>query len=112
MLKALKFVQGAVAKKDFVPALTHFRIRNRTVTGFNGSLAICSPIPCDLDISPNATQFTKALAACTDTISLYVNAKGRLVVQSGNFQTFVDCDEPANFPDLTPRGQTTILDEG
>jgi hypothetical protein len=26
MLDALKFVKGAVAKKDFVPELTHFRI--------------------------------------------------------------------------------------
>lgn len=112
MLKALKFVQGAVAKKDFVPALTHFRIRNRMVTGFNGAMAISSPIACDLDISPNASQFIKALAACTETISLHVNHKGRLVVQSGNFQTFVDCDDPANFPDLHPHGETVLVDEG
>jgi len=44
MLKELRFVQGAVAKKDFVPAMTHFRIEKGTVRSFNGNLAICSPL--------------------------------------------------------------------
>ena len=44
MLKALKFVQGAVSKKDLVPALTHFRIENGTVRSYNGMLALCTPI--------------------------------------------------------------------
>lgn len=110
MLEALKFVQGAVAKKDFVPALTHFKIQNRMVMGFNGNLAICSPIECDLNICPNAAQFVKALSACTETITLHLNEKKRLVVRSGNFQTFVDCDDPNLFPVVVPVGHSVQLD--
>ena len=40
VLSALKFVQGSVAKKDFVPALKHVVIENATVRGFNGVLAL------------------------------------------------------------------------
>lgn len=112
MLSALKFVQGAVAKKDFVPALTHFRIKDHKVMGFNGNLAIGSPIPCDLDISPNAAQLTRALQACEETISLHMNRKGKLVVQSGNFQTLVDCDDPVNFPQINLEGNMVFLDDG
>lgn len=73
ILPALKFVQGAVAKKDFAPSLTHFRIKNREVRGFNGTLGISSPINIDLDICPKAAQFIKAIGACQHTISLHVS---------------------------------------
>lgn len=109
MLEALKFVHGAVAKKDFAPALTHFRIQNRKVTGFNGSLAISTPIPLDLDICPKATQFVKAIDACTETISMHVNKSGKLVIQSGSFKSFVDCVDPVGFPDIAPTGKNIVL---
>lgn len=109
MLPALKFVQGAVARKDFVPALTHFRIANRQVKGFNGSLAISSPIELDLDCSPKAVPFVKAIAACEGTIALHVAKNGKLVVQSGSFKAHVDCDDVANFPDIRPGGQSVKL---
>lgn len=106
MLPALKFVQGAVARKDFVPSLTHFRIANGFVKGFNGSLGICSPIDLDLDISPKAVQFVKAIAACTETISMHVAQNGKLVISSGNFRAHIECDDPKNFPDILPGGRT------
>ena len=56
MLKELKFVQGAVSSKDFIPALTHFRIENGTVRSFNGLLALCSPIALDIDCTPKASR--------------------------------------------------------
>ena len=42
MLAELKFVQGAVAKKDFIPSLTHFEIKDGMIKGLNGSLALCA----------------------------------------------------------------------
>lgn len=105
MLSALKFVKGAVAKRDFVPALTHFRINAGTVRGFNGTLGLCSPIEVDLDCAPNAQQFIKAIDACGDqTISLHMD-KARLVVRAGRFKTHVDCMDAANFPQIEPKGE-------
>jgi len=104
LLMALKFVQGAVARKDFVPALTHFRISNGTVRGFNGALAISSPIDLDLDVSPAAVPFVKAISACNETIALHVAANGKLVIRSGAFRANIDTDAPANFPDIRPSG--------
>lgn len=109
MIDALKFVQGAVAKKDFVPALTHFRICNGRVKGFNGSLGICSPINIDLDIAPKAAQFVKAINACEEEISLHVAENGKLCVRSGKFKTFVDCDDKHNYPDIEPTGKMVQL---
>lgn len=111
MLSALKFVQGAVAKKDFVPALTHFRIANGLVKGFNGQLAICSPINLDLDCSPLATPFVKAIAACGETIALHLASNGKLVVRSGSFKAHIECDDPKNFPEVLPGGQSIKLDD-
>lgn len=111
MINALKFVQGAVAKKDFVPALTHFRIQNGKVKGFNGTLGICSPIAVDLDVAPRAVQFVKAIEACTEEIALHVADNGKLCVRSGKFKTFVECDEVKNFPDFEPTGKIVELDK-
>lgn len=111
MLQALKFVQGAVAKKDFVPALTHFRIANGHVRGFNGQLAISSPINLDLNASPRAIPFVKAIDACTETINLHIAANGKLVVRSGKFKANIDCDSAENFPDVRPAGKMVKLNE-
>lgn len=111
MLPALKFVQGAVARKDFVPALTHFRIARGHVKGFNGQLAISSPIELDLEASPRAFPFIKAIDACTETISLHLAKNGKLVVRSGNFKAHIDCDDGANFPDIQPTGKMIKLND-
>ena len=102
MLSSLKFVQGAVAKKDFVPALNHFRIEGGRVKGYNGMIALCGPIDLDLSITPKALEFTKAIQACTDTISLHITPAGRLSIKSGRFKAFVDCLDEA-FPALNLR---------
>lgn len=111
MLAALKFVQGAVAKKDFVPALTHFRIARGHVKGFNGQLAISSPIDLDLEASPRAVEFVKAIAACTESIALHIAKNGKLVVRSGNFKAHIDCDDGKKFPDIMPTGRMVKLNE-
>lgn len=112
MLNALKFVQGAVAKKDFVPSLTHFCIRNRSVLGFNGSLGLSSPIDVDFEVFPRAEQFVKAIAACSETIALHIDEKSKkLVVRSGTFRTFVDCHTTDSYPQIQPEGESVKLDK-
>lgn len=93
MLAKLKFVMGSVAKKDFSPALTHFRIENGTVRGYNGTLALCSPIPLDINCTPKAIPLIRAIANCTDAVSLSMTPAGRLAVRSGGFKAFIDCVE-------------------
>jgi DNA polymerase III sliding clamp (beta) subunit (PCNA family) len=91
MLKALKFCQGAVAKKDFLPALTNFVIERGTIRSFNGVLALCSPLPFDIACKPKADTLIKAIANCTETVQLALTPAGRLSVKSGKFKAFIDC---------------------
>jgi len=103
MLKELKFVMGAVAKKDFLPALTHFRIENGRVRGFNGTLALCSPIAFDIDCTPKADSLVRAIRQCDDTVALSMTKAGRLSVRSGGFKTFIDCVDTET-PHVEPTG--------
>jgi hypothetical protein len=108
MLDALRFVQGAVAKKDFVPTLQHFRIEGGTIRGYNGMMGLCCPIALNLDVCPKAVPFIKAIQTCKDTIAIHMTAGGRLSIKSGTFKAFVDCiNEP--FPEVLPEGQCIDL---
>lgn len=109
MLTELKFVQGAVAKKDFMPALTHFVIENGTVRGYNGTIALCSPIPFDISCKPKAEPLVRAINNCSDTVALAMTPAGRLSVKSGSFKTFVDCVE-GETPHVLPSGARTEVD--
>jgi DNA polymerase III sliding clamp (beta) subunit (PCNA family) len=91
MLTSLKFCAGSVAKKDFVIDLKHFAIENGRIRGFNGVLALSTPIPFDIDCNPNAEQLIKAVSKCNDTIQLSLTKAGRLSVKSGVFKAFIDC---------------------
>ena len=103
MLDSLRFVQGAVAKKDFVPALTHFQIKDKFILGFNGMLGLRSPIALDLDVNPRAIQLIKAIQTCKDTIQLNLTAAKRLSVKSGKFKALIDCIE-GDYPEIVPEG--------
>lgn len=109
MLDALRFVASAVARKDYIPALTHYRIKDGRVTGFNGTIALSSDIDVDLDIYPNATKLLAAIRACPGTISLNMTPAGKLAVKSGKFKSFVDCldDQAAMF--VEPEGEEIEL---
>lgn len=111
MLDALRFVATAVAKKDFVPALTHYKIANGRVTGFNGILALSSDIDVDLDIRPQAATLLAAIRACPDTISLNMTPSGKLAVRSGRFRSFVDCLPEAEQFSILPEGESVDLGE-
>lgn len=108
MLDDLKFVQGAVAKKDIVPQLTHFRIKNGTIRGYNGKIALCSPIQLNIDCQPRAVPFIKAIEASRDTVQLSLTPTKRLSVKSGPFKALILCDE-GDFPEVEPEGDMIQL---
>lgn len=110
MLNELRFVQGAVARKDFQPALVHFHIQGGTIQGYNGVLSLCCPIALDLDVTPNAVQLVKAIQGCTENLSLTVTPAGRLAIKSGRYKAFVDCF-PGGFPAIKPEGERVELSE-
>lgn len=111
MLDALRFVASAVAKKEFVPELTHFKIKQGRVTGFNGQIALSSDIDVDLDVQPQALALINAIRACPGTIALSVTPAGKLSVRSGKFRSYVNClaDTIAHF--VEPEGETVDMGE-
>lgn len=109
MLKELKFVQGAVAKKDFLPALTHFKIEKGEVRSFNGTLALSSPINLDIDCTPKAEPFVKAIQNCKETVTMSMTPAGRLSIKSGAFKAFIECVEEET-PHVMPEGEEFDID--
>lgn len=107
---ALKFAQGAVSKKDFVPALTHFQLSNGRVTGYDGKLSLSAPIALDLDCCPKAAPFVNAVQACHDTAQLAMTAGGKLSIRSGKFRAHVECLPVETFPVVLPEGQAVAID--
>lgn len=104
ILASLKFVQGSVAKKDFLPAMTHFVIENGTVRGYNGVIALCSPIAFDIDCKPHAIELVHAIAHCDETIVLSMTDAGRLRVVSGNYKAYAKCVTEET-PHVLPEGE-------
>ncbi|QIG68909.1 DNA polymerase beta subunit protein [Rhizobium phage RHph_Y55] len=112
MLDALRFVAAAVAKKDYVQGLTHFKIKDGRVTGFNGDIALSSDIDVDLDIYPNASKLLAAIKACASTIALNMTPGGKLSVKSGKFKSLVECmTEDAAVTYSEPEGESVELNE-
>ena len=114
MLDSLKFIKGSVAKKDFLPALTHFSIKNGVIRGFNGRICMAAPIALALDCQPKAQPFIKAIEICEelpDAPSFSMTAAGKLTIKSGKFKVHVDCitDE---FPHNEPEGEPVELKPG
>lgn len=93
MLESLKFVQGSIAKKDLVPELTHFMIRDGAIRGYNGMIALSSKIPMDINCNPKAEPFIAAISKCTDTATLSLTPAGKLRVASDKFKALIECVE-------------------
>lgn len=91
MLDELKFAQGAVSKKDMIPAMSHFCIENRQVRATNGVVTIGSPIACDLNIRPKAVAMVQAISRCDGTVAMNVTPAGKLSIRSQGFKAFVEC---------------------
>jgi DNA polymerase III sliding clamp (beta) subunit (PCNA family) len=111
MLKELRFVQGAVAKKDFLPAMTHFAIEGGTVRAYNGTLALCAPIAFNIDCKPKAAPLVHAIRNCSDSEppALSMTANGRLSIKSGKFRAFIDCVKEET-PHVLPDGERVEFD--
>lgn len=109
MLKELKFVQGAVAKKDFLPAMTHFVIEDGRVRAYNGMIALSSPLPFDIDCIPKAEPLVRAITNCDETVTLSMTPAGKLRIQSGKFRAFIDCIEEETLH-VVPEGEEVELD--
>lgn len=109
MIEDLNFVKGAVARKDFVPALTHFKIKDGRILGYNGRLSLSSPIDLDVEVCPKAIPFVKAIQSCDDRVTLNVTKAGRLAIKSGKFKAYIECLEGEDFPHFEPEGEWVDL---
>lgn len=109
MLKELKFVQGSIAKKDLLPSLTHFRIEDKRVYGYNGKLALSAPIEFDINCIPKAVPLIKAIDRCEDAVQLGLTPSGKLSVKSGKFRTYIECVE-GETPHVVPEGDEVNID--
>lgn len=109
MLQELRFVMGAVAKRDLLPAMTHFAIESQTVRSFNGQLALCSPIPFDIDCKPKAEPLYRAIQNCKETVQLSMTPTGKLSLRSGPFKALIECVHDET-PHVIPEGVEVSLD--
>lgn len=93
MLSDLKFISGAVARKDYVEELCHFVIAGGRAGSHDGLLSMSTPIALELDVTPHARTMIKAVQACDDesAIALHVTAAGRLAIRSGSFRAYIGC---------------------
>ena len=105
MLESLQFVRGAVARKDHIPVLKHFQIKDGYVQSHNGVLSLKAPIACDLTIKPLATSFVHAINLCEDVVGLHETETGRLAVKSGQFKAYIETSTE-EFPDIQPQGDS------
>lgn len=115
MLNDLKFVAGAIAKKDFVPALTFFRIKNKRINGFNGTLAISTPTDLDVMAIPKAASFLKAIEKVPDGVQVRLNLTkaGRISVKAGPLTVYIEClEDETMYPEVEPEGLTAELTGG
>jgi hypothetical protein len=109
MLRELKFVQGAVAKKDLLPAMTHFRIEGGSVRSYNGTLAISCPIALDIDCCPRADAMVRAIGNCQEATTISMTPGGRLSIRSGRFRAFVETIQ-GDTPHVQPAGEPFAFD--
>ncbi len=114
MLNDLKFVMGAVAKKDFVPSLQYFKITGGRILGFNGVIAISTPTDLAVDAMPKAVPFIKAIERVPEgaEVALNLTNAGRLSLKAGPFRAYVELSDNADYPDIVPKGEIVPLAPG
>lgn len=111
MLNALNFVRGAIARKTYAPELSHFHISNNKIKSFNGMITLCSPIPLNIEATPEGAPFVKAIQACKETTTIHLTKAKRLAVKSGPFKAFINCLPDSN-AELEPDGKFIELPGG
>lgn len=114
LLEPLKFVRGSIARKDPVPALTHYSITNGFIKGFNGVICMCAPIALAMDCQPKAVPFFKAVEICEEieaTPALSMTAAGKLTIKAGSFKVHIECTQD-DFPAGEPEGARVEIPPG
>jgi len=115
ILDSLKFVSGAVARKDFIPELCAVFIHEGKISAYDGLLSISCPIDIEITAAPLADPFIKAIKACEpgEPLALSMTKAGRLSVKSGKFKAFVDCvpDADVRVKPPQPEGQEVPVTE-
>lgn len=110
VLETLRFVRGAISTKSLLPELKHYIIQGGTVCGFNGMIALSSPIDFDIDCAPLAAPLVQAIGNCGDVTGLGITATGRLSVKSGPFKAYIDCVDIKDIPHQMPMGEVIEFD--
>lgn len=111
MLAELRFVGGAVAKKDLIAYMKHFSIEKGVIRAYNGHLALSSPIAFDIDCKPNAPQLIKAINNCdpNHTVTISMTEAGRLRIVNGPYKAFIECLTEET-PHVEPEGELIPVD--
>lgn len=114
LLDAIKFIRGSVSRKDIVPVLTHYSIKDGVAKGYNGMICMATPIDLSIDCQPKAAPFFKAIEHCEEmegAPAFSMTAAGRLTIKQGAFKVHIDCiaDE---FPPMEPEGQRIEVKAG
>ncbi len=111
MYKELRFVQGAIAKKDLIPAMKHFCIENGVIRSYNGALGLSSPIAVDIDCKPHAEQLVKAIGNCNPDhpVTVSMTPNGRLSIKNGPYRVLIDCIDEET-PHVYPEGDIVYFD--
>lgn len=116
LAKALEFVKGAAAKKDHVPELTHYLIRDGRITGYNGYYALSSPVGVDLEAAPSAVLFHRAVTVCGGDVELILDGNGTgdgwLRVESESVSVKIGCVPVTQWPTPAIVGDEVPLDGG
>ena len=105
--EALEFAKGCVTSsgKTLISELAHFVIRDGRVRGFDGLLALCSPIDSDLSCIPEGAALLKALdrLAGQEGMNVTLKESGKLELRAGKLRIYVPClPEAPNVEDIAP----------
>ena len=113
MLKELKFEPAAIAKKNLLPAMTHFSIDTDSdggyVRAYNGSLALGSPLAFNIPCKPKASDLVAVIAKCKEPPTLSMTPTGKLSIRSGKGRWLVDCVQEET-PHVNPEGERVDFD--
>lgn len=108
LLQSLKFVKGSVASKEFIEGLTHFKIEDGFVRGFNGTFALCAPVDTDLNCTPHALDLVKAIEKCEDAVQMTMLPNGKLNIKSGKFKVNINTLDKLT-PHVVPEGEQFVI---
>ena len=107
MLNTLRFVRGAIAKRELIPVLSHFHVYDGRIQGSNGKIHIDAPCE-DLkgfNFTVPAERFLKAVDACDGEPKLKVTAKQKLSISKGSFRALLPLGEHDAFPITKSEGK-------